>query len=400
MDWAELAYPHLFPSHRQNEQLHPYTYRFYPESGNYLGVAGDTIYVLGPVSGGSLLEVGKLAEFACQVLPAECASADALPRLEAHFASWVARDARGRLLIFGGNQYTTLADGTFISQELRVLASDIKDMIAHDDGGVILDRQGQVTAWGRGPAVGGDADSITPFASRRLIPWPGQVKEVRAETQSPIALLNDGTVWGLSLDFSQIPRLVYSPKQLAGPPNAVSLSRGYNGTYVITSEGDVYKLGNPLTGTVPKKVEGASSVTQVLCGGIVCVALRKDGTAVKWPASASPTLVLIAKPILGPASVAQIAVAYNKGVLLDSDGHVWLWHFNDSPVPRKMQHLGEFTDISCRSNDYCILRNTAGEISGTGYLSSTSVYPSRRFGPDYDVEMNFNPVKLPGVSIE
>lgn len=74
-DWAERTYPHYFPSHRTNEVLSPYIYRYYPETRNYLGLDGETIAVLGPISGGQVLIVGRLPDFACQVLPAECNTA-------------------------------------------------------------------------------------------------------------------------------------------------------------------------------------------------------------------------------------------------------------------------------------------------------------------------------------
>ncbi|MGE0333363.1 MAG: YHYH protein [Ramlibacter sp.] len=73
MDWAELTYPQFFPSRRSNLFSSPYTYRYYPESQNHLGIAGDSIYVLGPMSGNQIAYVGSLSGFACAVLPANCA---------------------------------------------------------------------------------------------------------------------------------------------------------------------------------------------------------------------------------------------------------------------------------------------------------------------------------------
>jgi N-acetylneuraminic acid mutarotase len=73
-DWAEHAYPQFFPSHRSNAVLAPYTYRYYPETGNYLGVDGDTVAVLGPISGGSILVVGRVSDFGCRVYPVDCLS--------------------------------------------------------------------------------------------------------------------------------------------------------------------------------------------------------------------------------------------------------------------------------------------------------------------------------------
>lgn len=74
-DWAEKQYPQFFPSHEANRQLAPYTYRYYAGSGNYVGLSGDTIYVLGPISGGALQPVGSAASFLCLVYAQECSQA-------------------------------------------------------------------------------------------------------------------------------------------------------------------------------------------------------------------------------------------------------------------------------------------------------------------------------------
>lgn len=71
-NWAELTYPQFFPSRRTSAFSNPYTYRFYPETGNYAGVAGDGVYVLGPISGNQVSYVGSLSEFSCRVVPANC----------------------------------------------------------------------------------------------------------------------------------------------------------------------------------------------------------------------------------------------------------------------------------------------------------------------------------------
>ena len=57
-DWAEQAYPVYFPSRRTNQFAAPYTYRYYPETGVYLGVDADRVYVLGGPFGGQPLFVG------------------------------------------------------------------------------------------------------------------------------------------------------------------------------------------------------------------------------------------------------------------------------------------------------------------------------------------------------
>lgn len=67
MDWAETAYPQYFPGHQANLESAPYVYRYYPQTQNYVGVAGGDVYVLGPVSGNVLMRVASLADFGCRV---------------------------------------------------------------------------------------------------------------------------------------------------------------------------------------------------------------------------------------------------------------------------------------------------------------------------------------------
>ncbi|MDB5872148.1 MAG: hypothetical protein JWQ07_1590 [Ramlibacter sp.] len=76
MDWAEQNYSVYFPGHSQDQALAPYIYRYYPATGNYLGVDGQNIYVLGPVSGGYAAPyfVGTMLEYTCQVYPQNCGS--------------------------------------------------------------------------------------------------------------------------------------------------------------------------------------------------------------------------------------------------------------------------------------------------------------------------------------
>ena len=66
-DWAESLYANFFPEPQVDRVQAPYVYRHYPSTGNYVGVAGDDVYVLGPLSGDVLLHVGKLADFAASV---------------------------------------------------------------------------------------------------------------------------------------------------------------------------------------------------------------------------------------------------------------------------------------------------------------------------------------------
>ncbi len=77
MDWAELAYAAYFSGHKPNLTWAPYVYRYYPETDNYLGIDGQNVYILGPVSGGPLTLVGTLTEFTPRVFARRHAYSDA-----------------------------------------------------------------------------------------------------------------------------------------------------------------------------------------------------------------------------------------------------------------------------------------------------------------------------------
>ncbi len=64
--WAEGVFPSLFsPAHAASGTLAPYYYRYYAATGNYVGVSADDnhIYLLGPASGGQILDVGAFADY-------------------------------------------------------------------------------------------------------------------------------------------------------------------------------------------------------------------------------------------------------------------------------------------------------------------------------------------------
>ena len=71
-DWAELSYPALYPGHQADQSMPPFVLRYYPATANFLAVNGDVIYSLGPVSANQVINLGKLADFACRVSPAAC----------------------------------------------------------------------------------------------------------------------------------------------------------------------------------------------------------------------------------------------------------------------------------------------------------------------------------------
>ena len=98
--WAQATFPQWFEPHGEAERfvtLAPndvVTYRYYPVTGNYLGVSSSgTVYVLGPITGMSLLSVGQAADFRCQIFPYACAT-QATPVVAPQAPAWPEPAAR------------------------------------------------------------------------------------------------------------------------------------------------------------------------------------------------------------------------------------------------------------------------------------------------------------------
>jgi hypothetical protein len=97
MDWAELQHGAFFPGPQPNLEAGAFTYRFYPSTGNYIGVENGRVYVLGPISGMQLADLGGLADFTCSVFPEACHApiASAGPPQQVLVGSTVTLDGRG-----------------------------------------------------------------------------------------------------------------------------------------------------------------------------------------------------------------------------------------------------------------------------------------------------------------
>lgn len=67
LDYAERAYPQYFPTRQTNLEWEGIVYRFYPSTGNYVGVLSGDVLILGPFSGNVLTRVGSLQDFSSAV---------------------------------------------------------------------------------------------------------------------------------------------------------------------------------------------------------------------------------------------------------------------------------------------------------------------------------------------
>ncbi len=102
MDWAQAQLAEFFPGRLPDQVGDGFVFRGPYATGNFMGVAGGTVYVLGPATGGQLLPVGTLASLACSVKPASCQPSDAQALAQAYLAKVDAAhvsDVTGAMLV-------------------------------------------------------------------------------------------------------------------------------------------------------------------------------------------------------------------------------------------------------------------------------------------------------------
>ncbi len=76
MDWAERQFTAFFPGHAASQASGALVYRFYPGTGIYLGVLNGDVLALGPVTGGQVANLGRVADFADLVFAGSGGSVD------------------------------------------------------------------------------------------------------------------------------------------------------------------------------------------------------------------------------------------------------------------------------------------------------------------------------------
>lgn len=71
-DWAEGSFPVLFPTHAATQAAPPFAFRHYPSTSTYLGTANNEVFVVGPVTSGSLVKAGNVPDFLCVAVKDNC----------------------------------------------------------------------------------------------------------------------------------------------------------------------------------------------------------------------------------------------------------------------------------------------------------------------------------------
>ncbi|NRF72424.1 hypothetical protein HLB44_36290 [Aquincola sp. S2] len=299
-DWAERTYAQYFPGPQANQVSPPYTYRHYPTTGNYVGVAGDDVYILGPVSGGALQHVGKRSDFACLVYPASCA-ATAVAQVHSGGTVVYVRLRDGRLYAKGSGANCQIGDGDAVDRPVPVSLGGNWTSITGRGTLVGLKDDGSVWAWGINV---GDGSKSHRCAPKRVAEGFRQVANgAHAEySRGPtIGVKLDGSLW-------------------VWGPNILRNSTEFEPHEFLTPT----RLGND------------ADWTQAVAGADHLLAVKRDGSLWAWGRNAygqlgnGKAVIVVAEvtPQRVLEHVVAIAAASYRSYAVTSSGALYGWGWN------------------------------------------------------------------------
>lgn len=389
-NWAETRYPQLFPGHQQTQTYQQYQYRFYPDTGNYVGVSGRTVSVLGNLTGGQLVDVGTLGGFECVVVPAACPDYVA-PRLSIALGPIVGQRSDRTWIAFGDESKIAKDRALFGASGTLELGVEAKQIVLGRDLAVLVTPGGVAYGWGySGWAFGASLNAPISFQNRKQIAFPGSVRQAGTASDASAwrtyALLDDGTIWtfpGTGTGTSNpLPLRVNGPDDLSFLSDAqFALLGGSSSVHGVTRAGVVWRI--PLGAKEGPRQLPIDRVKQIYChrfAGGFCVASREDGRAVAWlvpgglPAAANTSLK-IDQPLVVPGVSDVVSAAANSRTvyLLTGSGAVWEWDHDysygtDSQGNRKEYlkdperlSISNATDLACGEAG-CFVRRSDGTL--------------------------------------
>lgn len=344
--YAERAHADLFPPGAATQVSPPYTYRYYPATGNYLGLAEGSVYVLGPLSGGTIQRVGAAADFACVAQGTRCAPAPQASRIASSYDLSSAVLGDGRVAVWGRERF--------------VLQGVPPARAVYDNGyawhfHLVLTRDGEVWAWGFEPdhAFGVPLRQAEEFVSKPVrLPGLSEVVDLAscsADDDGPaiFALRADGTVWIMPGE-QRDGRMV--PIRLAGIDRvrAFGAFDDNEGTrlsqcrvHAIKDDGSLWLLRGSRTrladrshryDATPQQVTGLPAVSQVSCTIWHCLAAAADGRVWAWGSNLSGELGVVTSgpretPELVPglAGVRRVVAVEDASYAVTAGGSVIHW---------------------------------------------------------------------------
>lgn len=361
LNWAEQAYPQLFPGHQPDQQYEGVTYRHYPLTGNHVGLSGDRVLVMGPVSGGPVVDLGAVADFRCLMSPQTCAGERPVDARQTRVAAGPSHtlvvNAQGAGLgwgdglngVAGVDLPGTPARAIEGLNQIAGLGSGEGFTLATTrEGGLLYLHQGAKV-----PLVAGAAASPS-----RAVPVAGATQVVAATscavrgTSHAIALRQDGSLWVFGTDTAgklvspyRVTTPIVRALGTAGPGRA---DDDFCEAIALTAEGRVLSLEwkrRTIKGVVKEAISASAesparwpAMFDVACSGhadgLHCLATTTGGQVVGWGDNTAGQLGLdplrssrVEEPtrVPGLPAIRRVWAGQGASYALAEDGSLYAW---------------------------------------------------------------------------
>ena len=355
--WAPTAYPQFFAGTPSEGSDLGYSYRYFPDSKTFLGVSGTQVAVFGPPFGDAVAPVGTLADFACAIYVADCATASP-PRLAAGPGYTMAIRNDGSVLTLGSSSTSfinrapaTVVEGT----SARLLTGfSAAAIVAGRYNAMVIGRDGSLTAWGL--STGGTLGEFNAnVPAPKLLAGAGAVESAAATDAYTLARRADGSVWHLpgTVTFAKGSATI-TPSAVVGltdvrkvVPGLLQGAATLTGPLAIKLDGSVWRLSFTMvastsdTGPVQTHsgsatpFPGLAGIVDIACSSQHCLALNALGQVWAWGRnvegqvgngqSGEDSVVEAPVPVPGLAGVRRIATTGLASIAITADGQVWTW---------------------------------------------------------------------------
>jgi len=260
----------------------------------------------------------------------------------------LAIDARGTLWAWGKNEQGQLGnsgwDDTNYPVQVPGMTNSVIAIAAMDDFSAALKADGTVWAWGQKRYVEYTPSTNVPVSIQGL-PTNGIAVTVGGRGLVTLVLMNDGTVWTTSLDWTGDETEL--PAQVPGLSNIVAICAGESHCLALASNGTVFGCGYDVWGQLgdggneyyseePVQVVGLTNVVAISAGLDHSLAVDSEGQLWAWGYNCAGQLgtngfnhTNLPFQILEPTNIVAIAAGSDASVAMDGDGHVWQWGSSD-----------------------------------------------------------------------
>ena len=424
LDFAETKYPQFFPSHQATQHADIWTFRSYPETGVFLGVAYGKVYVLGGAFGEQVTYVGQVLDF---VTPAPLPSATVTTALTSNTPWNISTTAQFSLLNAAGTAVTgALSCTSDVPTALEVAAdcSSIKGLrlglqsITVSSG--TTSAKAQIKVIPQAQPLG-----TNNFAKHNLVVTPDG--RVLAWGSNSSGALGQGPSSSGTPSLA-LPKYVRDSSGQATLLGIAAVSAGENSSLALTENGEVYSWGDgEVSGrgvinsdALPGKVRDATGVGSLLhvvaisVGDSNALALMDDGTVYSWgnySGQAGPEPKKLPGVVSLPAKAVAVSAGWNWSAVLLADGRVMSWGYTSDGSTGQGVASGTRTtpafvlDKGTGQPLSGIVSLSAGYLHGLALTATGQVYGWGRntygqLGQDDDVNAYTSavPVKAPGSS--